>query len=58
MDDDDDDDEKEDKPVWPNGLWATSQVCEISKYRFAHNTYRGFLENGSYRRLRQFRRAY
>eukprot|EP00242_Pyramimonas_sp_CCMP2087_P002291 CAMPEP_0198230848 /NCGR_PEP_ID=MMETSP1445-20131203/114883_1 /TAXON_ID=36898 /ORGANISM="Pyramimonas sp., Strain CCMP2087" /LENGTH=55 /DNA_ID=CAMNT_0043911429 /DNA_START=1139 /DNA_END=1306 /DNA_ORIENTATION=- len=31
VDDDDDDDDDEYKPVWPNGLWATSQGREKSK---------------------------
>jgi len=40
-DDDDDDDDDEYKPVWPSGLWATSQGGETSK---AYNRTQPFIE--------------
>ena len=44
-DDDDDDDDDEYKPIWPSGLWATSQGGEASN---AYHCTQPFIEENQY----------
>jgi hypothetical protein len=42
------DDDDEYKPIWPSGLWATSQESETSK---AYNRTQPFIEENLYSRV-------